>query len=93
MNTNNIVLAIDAEISRLQQAKALLADSSIPTQVKGKLGRPAATAVSGKATSFDPPHFGAKPRRRRSLSAAGRARIAAAQKARWAKIKKAELAR
>ncbi|MEA3006655.1 MAG: hypothetical protein QOI94_1924 [Acidobacteriaceae bacterium] len=27
MNTNDIVLAIDAEISRLQQAKALLTDT------------------------------------------------------------------
>jgi hypothetical protein len=33
----------------------------------------------------------AKPRGRREMSAAGRARIAAAQKARWAKVKSAKV--
>ena len=36
MNTNDIVLAIDAEISRLQQAKALLTDTSGLTQCKAQ---------------------------------------------------------
>jgi hypothetical protein len=74
MNTNDIILTIDAEISRLQQAKA---------------GRPATTSQSGKATSFNPEDFAAKPRKRRGISAAGRARIAAAQKARWTRFKNA----
>lgn len=82
MNTNDIVLAIDAEISRLQQAKALLTDTSSLTHAKRKPGRPVAASGSGKATS-------SKPAERRGMSDAGRARIAAAQKARWARFKKA----
>jgi hypothetical protein len=71
MNTNEIVLAIAAEISRLQQAKALLTDTSSLTHAKRKPGRPVAAS------------------KRRGMSDAGRARIAAAQKARWARFKKA----
>jgi hypothetical protein len=89
MNTNNIVLAIDAEISRLQQAKALLTGTSSITHAKRKPGRPAAVSGTGKATSFNPAAFDGKPRKRRGMSDVGRARIAAAQKARWAKFKKA----
>src|ERR1700691_142358 len=89
MNTNDIVLAIDAEISRLQQAKALLTDTLSLTPAKRKPGRPAAASGIGKATSFNPADFDAKPKTRRGMSAAGRARIAAAQKARWARFKKA----
>jgi len=88
MNTNDIILTIDAEISRLQQAKALLTDTSTLTGAKRKSGRPATTSGSGRATSFTPADFDAKPRKRRGMSAAGRARIAAAQKARWARFKK-----
>jgi hypothetical protein len=89
MNTNDIVLTIDAEIARLQQAKALLTNTSSVTRAKRKPGRrPAATAEGGKATSFNPAEFDAKPRKRRALSAEARARIAAAQKARWAKFRK-----
>jgi hypothetical protein len=40
MNTNDIVLAIDAKISRLQQAKALLTDTFSLTHAKRKPGRP-----------------------------------------------------
>ena len=70
MNTNDIVLTIDAEISRLQQAKALLTDTFSLTHAKRKPGRPAG---GGKATSFNPADFDAKPRKRRGMSAAGRA--------------------
>ena len=63
MNTNEIIESIDAEIQRLQAAKALLGGS--PT------GNPA-------------PKPSPKPGRRK-ISSAGRARIVAAQKARWAK--------
>jgi hypothetical protein len=89
MNTNHIILAIDGEISRLQHAKAVLTDTSNLTGAKRKPGRPATTSGSGKATSFNPADFDAKPRKRRGMSAAGRARIAAAQKVRWARFKKA----
>jgi hypothetical protein len=76
MNTNDIILTIDAEISRLQQVKALLTDTSSPTLAKRKPGRPATTSGRGKAISLNPADFDAKPRKRRAISAAGRARIA-----------------
>ncbi len=75
MNIQDIVVEIDAEISRLQQVKALLTGSSATE--KRKAGRPANTSLAGKA------------RTRRTLSAEARERIAAAQRARWAKSKKA----
>ena len=89
MNTSDIILSIDAEISRLQQAKALLTQTSGLTPAKRKPGRPPAASTSGKATSFNPADFDAKATKRRKISPAGRARIAAAQKARWARSKTA----
>ena len=38
MNTNDIILTIDAEISRLQQAKTLLTQTSSLTPAKRKPG-------------------------------------------------------
>jgi hypothetical protein len=77
MNLTNVIAQIDAEISRLNQAKQALL--GISTQ-KGP-GRPrGASTGAKKATSVKP---------KRKMSAAGRARIAAAQKVRWAKVKKA----
>jgi len=65
MDTNEVIEAIDAEIQRLQAAKALL---------------------SGSPTSKPAAKPSPKPDRRK-MSAAGRTRIVAAQKARWAKVK------
>jgi hypothetical protein len=71
MDTSEIIQTIDAEIARLEKAKALLnGHTTTPRR-----GRP----ISAKPTAT------AKPRRK--VSAEGRARIAAAQKARWAKAK------
>ena len=64
METNQLLLAIDAEIQRLNEARTILS---------GRSGRPTKQVSSGKP---------------RHLSAQARARIAAAQKARWAKMKK-----
>jgi hypothetical protein len=75
MNIQDIVVEIDAEISKLQQVKALLTGTS--TTEKRKPGRPANTILAGNA------------RTRRTLSAEAREKIAAAQRARWAKSKKA----
>jgi len=61
MNLSEVITAIDAEISRLQQARTLLSENS---------------AGSGTRN------------RKRSLSAEARAKIAAAQRKRWAKQKK-----
>jgi hypothetical protein len=66
MEITHILVAIDAEIGRLQQAKAIL------NGFKGKRG----------------PRTQATPKKRH-LSPEARAKIAAAQRARWAKQKKA----
>ena len=76
MGINEIVAALDDEISRLEQVRSLL------TGTKGP--------VAHAATSFA---FGAnqvKPRKRRHLSAEARAKIAAAQRKRWARHKRGE---
>ena len=75
MDTNDIVVEIDAEISRLQQARALLSDTN--TAVKRKPGHPASTSLPGNTKVVY------------TMSAEARAKIAAAQKARWAKTRKA----
>jgi hypothetical protein len=64
MQINDIVAALDSEILRLEQVRALLSSST----------------TNGKAQSTPKKHH---------LSAEARARIAAAQKKRWAKVKKA----
>jgi hypothetical protein len=68
MMTNEIIAAIDAEIQKLKQVKALLNGSD-------DLGG----AVSPSAAPF----------KKRNVSPEARARMAAAQTARWAKVKKA----
>jgi hypothetical protein len=74
MDTTEIIRTIDAEIARLKQARELLSGHvSAPV----KRGRPFSSTTAAKS----------KPRKRRMISAEGRARIAAAQKARWAKAK------
>jgi len=64
MDTAQLISEIDSEISRLQQARALLA--------------------GGHTINAAKPHGG-----KRTLSAEARARIAAAQRKRWAKQKAA----
>jgi hypothetical protein len=87
MNLDSILAEIDFEISRLQQAKQLLSNHSAVSPVaKRGPGRPPAAAKH--VTVKQVKAVAAKPKRR-TMSAAGRARIAAAQKARWAKVKKA----
>jgi hypothetical protein len=78
MNTTSILAQIDEQIAKLQQAKALLT----VTEVKAKAGRP----KGSKATRTVTPEL---RKTRRRLSPEGKARIAAAQKARWASLKKA----
>jgi hypothetical protein len=87
MNTTGIIVEIDAMISRLREAKALLAGTEIT--IKRKPWRPSRVNLSGKATNSIPAKSAAKPAARRPLSTEARAKIAAAQKARWAKTKKA----
>lgn len=74
MSIQQILSEIDAELARLTRAKELL------TEVPAKRGpgRPAGNSLSTTAT---------KQRRAKRMSAEGRARIAAAQKARWAQLR------
>jgi hypothetical protein len=76
MDLNEIVAQIDAEISKLTHAKQIL----LGVATKKGPGRP-----SGAAVSVAPASPGVK--KRKKMSAAGRARISAAMKARWAKKK------
>ena len=64
MDLTAVLEDIEAEISRLEKARALLTEHKEPL----KRGRP--------------------PKKRRTMSAEGRARIAAAQKKRWAKARR-----
>ena len=80
MIINGILSALDEEINKLQQARALLTGNSakVAAPVKRGPGRP-------KKTTTSP----AKKSAKRVLSEEARAKIAAAQKARWAAAKKA----
>jgi hypothetical protein len=68
VNTEAILLQIDAEIERLTKARALLS-----TSLNGNAQAEKAKLKTGK----------------RTMSPEGRARVATAQRARWAKVKKA----
>jgi hypothetical protein len=70
---DDILNAIDAEIARLGQARAVLAGSSTPS-VRKKANAAAATVTHKKP--------------RRKLSAKARKAIADAQRKRWAKVKR-----
>jgi len=79
MALKDILAQLDAEIARLQQAKALLASSDGSTAPTTRRGRPK------KITASPAP---AKPvKKKRNLSPEGRARIAEAVKRRWASQK------
>ena len=79
MEVNRILAEIDAQIAKLQQARALLAgSSSTAPAVKKAVGRPRkSAATSSKATP-----------KKRILSPEARKRIAEAQKKRWAETRK-----
>jgi hypothetical protein len=75
MGLDEIVAALDEEISRLQQVRSLLAGT------KGN--------VTQTATSFAFGANEGKTRKSRKVSAEARAHMAAGQKERWAAQKKA----
>jgi hypothetical protein len=79
--SKSILSAIDAEISRLKQVKALLSLAG-PAQFKRKPGRPANTQ------SVVVPIV-RKRKKRKKLSAEARERIRQAQIKRWAAVKQA----
>ena len=79
MEVSRIIAEIDAQISKLQQARALLAGTTA-TASKGR-GRPKGSKNAKVATSAAAP-------RKRKLSPEGRKRIADAMKRRWAERRK-----
>lgn len=82
VNRSQIIDLIDGEISRLEEAKELLSNGE--TTAVSRRGRPAKV----KNLSSQVP---ANTRKRvRTLSPETRAKIAAAQRARWASTKKAK---
>jgi hypothetical protein len=81
MGIKQIIAELDAEIARLQQAKTLLSGATTAPIAKQSPGRPKSAPASAAATT--------PAKKKRNLSPEGRARIAAAVKARWAKQKKA----
>jgi hypothetical protein len=78
VEVNRIIAEIDAQISKLQQARALLAGTTTSAGRTGR-GRPKGSKTS--ATS-------GKTARKRKLSPEGRKRIADAMKKRWAERRK-----
>ena len=76
MDTATIIEHLDAEISRLQQAKAVLAG----TDVRKGPGRPKASDAVSKPAAVK--------LTKRVMSEEGKKKIALAQKARWAKVRK-----
>lgn len=79
MDFHRLVQEIDSEISRLQQARALL----IGAPIKRGPGRPKAAATHKAAASASKP-----AKRKRRLSPEGRKRIEDAMRKRWAERKK-----
>jgi hypothetical protein len=80
MTLDAILASIDEQINKLQQARAVLTDGVVaPAATKGP-GRPKKTAAP----------VAAKAPKKRVMSEDARARIAAAQKKRWAATKRAK---
>jgi hypothetical protein len=79
MNLEEIIEHIDSEISKLQEARSLLLGSD--SRMAGGPGHPKKKATVARILAVKPA--------KRVMSAEGKARIAAAQKARWAKVRKA----
>jgi hypothetical protein len=77
MDTKPFITEIDAQIAKLEKAKAVLLSLGT-APVTRKPGRPKGTGIK-TATS------------KRTLSAEARANIATAQKKRWAAVKKAKV--
>jgi hypothetical protein len=80
VEVNRIIAELDAQISKLQQARALLAGTTTSAGRTGR-GRPKGSKNTASAAST-------KTARKRKLSPEGRKRIADAMKKRWAERRK-----
>jgi hypothetical protein len=78
MHTNEILSQIETEIARLQEVKSILTGTTTTKATRGP-----------KKAYVGPTLVAAK---KHTMSAEGGLRIAAAQKARWAKVKRAKKA-
>jgi hypothetical protein len=78
LDTESIIQQINSQIALLEQAKAILSGVA----VRQSPGRPKQTQSVIKTVAAEPA--------KRVMSAAGRAKVAAAQKLRWAKSKRAD---
>jgi hypothetical protein len=87
---NDVIAQIDAEIAKLQQAKALLggatAAASAAAKTGGRRGRPKGSKNAATTTTAAPAKAPAKAKRK--LSPEGRKAIADAMKRRWAERRK-----
>ena len=81
MALQDVVDLLDAEIAKLERARALLAAVPTVEEIEPKRGRASETA--------DVSSVPVKRKKKRHLTPEGRARIAAAVKRRWAAQKKA----
>ena len=84
MNQNEMIQSLRAEIAKLERVLELLLDEPSASKEVRRPGRPKGSG--NRATSFNPEEFAPK---KRTMSAEGKARIAAAQKKRWAAQKSA----
>ena len=87
---DHLISQIDKEIARLQQARKLLAGGGggVPSPFAAKTTANKKRALSDGTGGIPSPRAKKATRKRRALSAEVRAKIAAAQKARWAKVKR-----
>lgn len=86
MQINEIITALNQEISRLEQVRNLLANETRAEQTGKRRGRPKGSVNKPRTSSEET----IQPAPKRQMSEAGRARIAAAQKKRWAVAKQAD---
>ncbi len=83
MNRDEILAALNAEIDHLTAVRDLMNGNS-PAEAPRRPGRP--RGVTSKAISFNPEEGVAK--KPRTMSAEGKARVAEAQRKRWAALKR-----
>jgi len=81
LNFDRMITEIEQEIARLNVALTALVKASHGASAKSKPGRPAKVASVSSSTKQS------TKKKRRTMSAAARKKIAAAQKARWAKLR------
>lgn len=86
MEVTRILAEIDAQIAKLQQARALLSSDEPAAAVRRGPGRPKGS--TNAASSKQATKKSAKKATRRTLSPEARKRIADAQKKRWAASRK-----